>query len=146
MDFLAVDFSKLLKYEPDGGDTIDELNYHWTSLILFIIGLSNLGMMYIARPIQCWAPPEFPSQWESYSELYCFFGTNTYYYPDKECESAGKDDEVCINKYRESAKFAYYPWVPLLIFVQAACFAAPCIFWRTCDGLTCNNILVTLNP
>ncbi|KAE9555963.1 hypothetical protein FO519_000819 [Halicephalobus sp. NKZ332] len=141
----STDFTKFLKHEPDGGDVIDELNYHWTSLILFMIGVSNLGMLYITRPIQCWMPPEFPSQWEAYTEIFCFFGTNTYYYPDRECENDGKDEEFCISKHRGDSQVAYYQWVPVVILLQGAFFAGPFLFWRATNSLTCINVKSILN-
>uniref|UniRef100_A0A7E4UUP9 Innexin n=1 Tax=Panagrellus redivivus TaxID=6233 RepID=A0A7E4UUP9_PANRE len=144
MDFIAKDISPFFKHNPDGGDVIDELNYHYTALLLVTTGLTHLGMLYVARPIQCWLPAEFTDNWEQYVETLCFVGSSRYFSPEAKCDEDGLNPEYCMHRHAEDEQYGYYQWVPLILLFQSMAFAVPGIVWRHRQNDTGINVKAIL--
>uniref|UniRef100_A0A914C477 Innexin n=1 Tax=Acrobeloides nanus TaxID=290746 RepID=A0A914C477_9BILA len=144
-NFLAGDLFKFIRHEDDGGDPINELNYRFTPFLIFIVGVSLMGMLYVKRPIQCWLPPEFPNQWEEYAETYCFV-KSTYFVEG--CRNEDQHEDACLETASQDGQtttISYYQWVPVVLLLQALAFMAPNILWRSWDGNSGIDVKSVLN-
>lgn len=104
-------------------DSIDRLNYYYTTLMLMFFSIVVSAKQYVGSPIQCWIPAEFKGGWEQYTEDYCFI-KNTYFLPLH---------ETIPNDYqrREEKEIGYYQWVPIVLALQALLFFVPNMIWKS---------------
>ena len=117
------------KYDDD---SIDRLNYAYTttflSLLIVIIGTKQ----YIGEPVQCWIPAEYKRSWEVYIENYCFV-ENTFFVEDTVTAILSPEEK----KERE---IIYYQWVPILLTGQLLLFLLPKAVWTALNWKTGFNV------
>uniref|UniRef100_A0A0N4ZZ03 Innexin n=1 Tax=Parastrongyloides trichosuri TaxID=131310 RepID=A0A0N4ZZ03_PARTI len=112
-------------------DSSDWLNYYATSLMIAFFAFAISAKQYFGSPIQCWVPSEFKGGWEKYTEDYCFIN-NFYHVPFEQNipeDLSEREDQI-----------SYYRWVPIVLFLQAACFFLPNWIWNALHKQT------TINP
>ncbi|GMT07609.1 hypothetical protein PENTCL1PPCAC_29783, partial [Pristionchus entomophagus] len=96
-----------LKPQPDD-DISDRLHYYYTTTFLLLTSVLVSLKMFGGRPIECWLPAEYKSNWEDYTEMYCW-ARSTYFVPIEQ---------------------ELPEWVPFFFVLVAVMFYAPCLIWR----------------
>ncbi|GMR29819.1 hypothetical protein PMAYCL1PPCAC_00014, partial [Pristionchus mayeri] len=102
-------------------DISDRLHYYYTTTFLLLTAVLVSLKMFGGRPIECWLPAEYKSNWEDYTEMYCW-ARSTYFVPI--------ENELPEVEDRVKSMVSYYQWVPFFFVLVAAMFYAPCLFWR----------------
>ena len=90
----------------------DRLCHRWSVLVLAIFAILITTKAYVGDPIDCWAPPEFKSSYERYSETLCFVN-GTFHI------SANQPDIPINPEERYSNRIRYYQWTPFILLLQA---------------------------
>lgn len=111
------------KYDDD---SIDRLNYIYTSTILVGFALTMAAKQYVGKPLQCWVPAQFKGGWEQYVENYCFV-ENTYWVAMSEHIPDDTDERI-------DRELQYYQWVPFVLAIQAVMFYIPRLIWGMYSG------------
>uniref|UniRef100_A0A914WNX4 Innexin n=1 Tax=Plectus sambesii TaxID=2011161 RepID=A0A914WNX4_9BILA len=120
---------------PDG-DSVDRLNYCYTTSLLIVFSVFVSGWTFVGTPIQCWFPAYYKGWWNEYALDYCYV-QNTYFLPFTEIESENYFDiakhMVPIPKnitHRDEKLIGYYQWVPFVLALEAILFYLPVVIWR----------------
>ncbi|KAL3113118.1 hypothetical protein niasHT_017197 [Heterodera trifolii] len=61
-----------LKNSRENDDWVDRFVYWVSPCVIIPLAVIIGAKQYVGKPIQCWAPNEFKSQWMRYAEGYCF--------------------------------------------------------------------------
>ncbi|CAB3407339.1 unnamed protein product [Caenorhabditis bovis] len=130
--------SSIKQISQHDDDTIDRLNYKFTSMILVGFALLVFATNYVGQPIQCWVPRQFTDVWEAYTESYCFI-ENTYFVPMNESNLPAAHT-------REDREMVYYQWVPFILLLMALFFCLPRAIWAifpSYSGLTVADMVTS---
>uniref|UniRef100_A0A0K0FAH2 Innexin n=1 Tax=Strongyloides venezuelensis TaxID=75913 RepID=A0A0K0FAH2_STRVS len=137
MDFFIGDIYPFFSKKDYGGDEVDKISYYYTPIIFITISISIMTIIYVHQPIQCWVPPEFEPQWESYAENYCFIHS-TYHTPN--C-----NDDECFFNSQDKVNINYYQWIPIVLLIQALSFKIPLLLWKSLRSYAGINVKSILN-
>ncbi|CAH1800201.1 unnamed protein product [Owenia fusiformis] len=118
-------------------DSVDRLNYRYTTIILVLFAVLVTGKQYVGHPIACWTPTRFTEAHVEYANSLCWI-KNTYVIPTIDADIP-KEDAL-----REQEEIGYYQWVPIALLCQAALFYFPCLVWRFLNdksGINLNGLV-----